>query len=822
MHRKASYRWLLNIDLQLRTSTALPGLSWLIYTPSLQTWAASNWRAWPYAMFNMDQGSDGLTGENALEYHFSANCDRSNDICHGGNRDWVLVLKENKIYFFWVSMAISWNLPFGYKRDHVRKFELWESLVQLYKTHEPDETPLFLEYSHDIIEALKKLDYDFPHGMNEVHLAWGYLRDRPFAHPTLYRMTMCRFLSSHKTAEYFAPWWHIDKFERTWLALESDAFAKVKTSKVVAKLGDAEAVGEHSGSTDAKQFTVHDRLEVHACDNAVAHSALMLFPTSHLRLVKCVTEATRPLPDFTGNAARMCRDSSGTEEWVKDMADLGIVAHLVSFMMAPYNLKLLQEAMFILVDNPLIPEEAITEEDEFAAVLGKTSVGMTAARGRRLLNMLGWPFRWMKCLADEAYCEPTVTEYKRDYENFKELETVVKHPLGSLKCLQLLYTRSRFHKVSVKQFHAGLVEEGFVMSPDLLKLASWRARLMGQSVPVEEMIGHVKNSKIANGTTKFRRPDLMMYRAIVGNSFADSRLRYSMPSMEAPVLTKRSRLPSESYRSCKKTASVDVSDMVSTRPSPHWYSPSATNQNDADADTFFIEELRNLGTWDYAETAWLGEIVECKNLVIFRMKRPGADGGWKLGLTHFSGSTVMVWPGELQRIPGSPGHHFLPDLLVNKIHFAAVCEIGERTECFKVEWRSWLWQLRRIKGLPKSWSPACRLFTVGQKAKTILEVCADYAFFDLTFAFCKNLANLEGMAVTGDKGNFPSLLFDMIKHVTKRSNPEVLERLRMRIAANDLSSALMPTLLGLDEPWRSWTPGTRRKFVRTRSGQHPP
>ena len=158
--------------------------------------------------------------------------------------------------------------------------------------------------------------------------------------------------------------------------------------------------------------------------------------------------------------------------------------------------------------------------------------------------------------------------HKRDHENFKELETVVKHPLGSLKCLQLLYTRSRFHKVSVKQFHAGLVEEGFVMSPDLLKLASWRARLMGQSVPVEEMIGHVKNSKIANGTTKFRRPDLMMYRAIVGNSFADSRLRYSMPSMEAPVLTKKTRLPSESYRSCKKTASVDVSDVVSTRPPP--------------------------------------------------------------------------------------------------------------------------------------------------------------------------------------------------------------------------------------------------------------
>ena len=97
-HRKASGSWLLNVDLQLRTSTVLPGLSWLIYTPSLQTWAASNWRAWPYAMFNMDQGSDGLTGENALEYHFSANCDRSNDICHGGNRDWVLVLKENKIY----------------------------------------------------------------------------------------------------------------------------------------------------------------------------------------------------------------------------------------------------------------------------------------------------------------------------------------------------------------------------------------------------------------------------------------------------------------------------------------------------------------------------------------------------------------------------------------------------------------------------------------------------------------------------------------------------------------------------------------------------
>ena len=74
-----------------------------------------------------------------------------------------------------------------------------------------------------------------------------------------------------------------------------------------------------------------------------------------------------------------------------------------------------------------------------------------------------------------------------------------------------------------------------------------------------------------------------------------------MPPMEAPVLTKMTRLPSESFRANRKTASVDVSDIVRRRPSPHWYSPSATNQNDADADTLFIQELRNLGNWDYAQ-----------------------------------------------------------------------------------------------------------------------------------------------------------------------------------------------------------------------------
>ena len=141
---------------------------------------------------------------------------------------------------------------------------------------------------------------------------------------------------------------------------------------------------------------------------------------------------------------------------------------------------------------------------------------------------------------------------------------------------------------------------------------------------------------------------------------------------------------------------------------------------------------------------------------------------------------------------------FMPNLAVETLDFATVSEVGSRTECFKVEFRSYLWQLRKFK-TAKSWPAAIRLFTVGNKARSIIEVVAEYAFFSLSYSFCQKIAEHEQIAITGEKGNFPSLLFHLIQGILKTSNSDTLTIVMKRIGQHDMDATLMPTLIGLDE-----------------------
>ena len=77
--------------------------------------------------------------------------------------------------------------------------------------------------------------------------------------------------------------------------------------------------------------------------------------------------------------------------------DTYIMAHYIRFMNAPYSVDVLERAMFVMVDHPRLGDEGLIEEDEFAAVVGKSSLSLTARRARRLIWLqLGWPFRFFR------------------------------------------------------------------------------------------------------------------------------------------------------------------------------------------------------------------------------------------------------------------------------------------------------------------------------------------------------------------------------------------------------------------------------------------
>ena len=116
---------LTNLDNQLRTSVNNKGLAFL-QPPKDGVSGWGNWQQWPYASLAIDLGSDGFCAFNALEnmVGWKLNIDLWPDVAHGWNRDFELLLRHTKLKGFWMAMMVSWNLPYGPKREHQRKHEL--------------------------------------------------------------------------------------------------------------------------------------------------------------------------------------------------------------------------------------------------------------------------------------------------------------------------------------------------------------------------------------------------------------------------------------------------------------------------------------------------------------------------------------------------------------------------------------------------------------------------------------------------------------------------------------------------------------------------
>ena len=208
-YRQGAKRWLANIDNQCRVHLGY-GLSKLI--PDKKSGAWKSWKTWPYLSIAADLGSDGLAGIQALQYLWSANCDLWPDVPHGCNRDLELILKDQ------LCMIMSWNLPFGPRREYQRCHALSEAVQDLYLNKSMHEVPLFMAKVEGIVQCFKRngfrLDGDDP----EEQQAWELMAKRPWQAMRASRITMGRFCASLHGCKTQQPWWEVHEFERLYLA----------------------------------------------------------------------------------------------------------------------------------------------------------------------------------------------------------------------------------------------------------------------------------------------------------------------------------------------------------------------------------------------------------------------------------------------------------------------------------------------------------------------------------------------------------------------------------------------------------------------------
>ena len=408
VHRAAAKRWLDFVDEQVRQLTQHPGLAAAMPDWEALEWRDSEWRRWVYFCFNKDLGPDGVCAINAAEYLWSLNCDRVGDVAHGAHCDWPLVLKKLGMYNFYMCMSVSWNLVFGPDKNHERKHQLSSALKALYAKATPGTTPLFMAKVAGIIACLKRNGHQFDNETPEFEQAWAILAKRPFAVSEGERVTLARVCATVHACNKRTPWWEVEAFERSYLALETGVMKGRAAVKLTIAPGPAEEVAEGGRSTNPALMSLEDRASMRVCANAVAHSAVMLELEGNKRVCDCLGVQGQVFQDFYTDAARSCRSAHGCERWLSRLAVGGLQSHLRAFMDSLANYGKLEQCGFLLsqVDMASAQPGTVEEEDEFANLLGMLSLHATSFRAIRLAWLSsGWPWRLVRCLESDEMAQ---------------------------------------------------------------------------------------------------------------------------------------------------------------------------------------------------------------------------------------------------------------------------------------------------------------------------------------------------------------------------------------------------------------------------------
>ena len=154
VYRFAARRWVCNLDNQIARSTVFNGL--VIPNDNQGQWENRNWRVWPGVGVARDCGSDGNTGFHALLHHYKINGWDSSDNNHCNQRSFDGGLRDFGLWEMWLSLLISWNLPWGPSDDEYRRNQLDEAMKHFYAIN-TEESPLFqnlcVEVAQDLEEA---------------------------------------------------------------------------------------------------------------------------------------------------------------------------------------------------------------------------------------------------------------------------------------------------------------------------------------------------------------------------------------------------------------------------------------------------------------------------------------------------------------------------------------------------------------------------------------------------------------------------------------------------------------------------------------------
>lgn len=467
--RLGAKHWCQGLDNAFRASTPLRGLIDFVKPDDAEEEASerwSNWRRWNHLTLVVDQGSDGLCGGSWLRAA-GANITLVMDMSHGGNNDFLDMLRDLNIYKFWILLMIPLNLEHGPFQSDLRFNQVRECWDSVLKHFSPNQLPLFAERAKDLLEESGGegcLLADSPN--NDIDEAlWRRLQ---FGwRPKGAKANLYRFHDTRRQASAFLEWWTATLLKYEQVALETGMLASTKLARLVVReeheLGEA---GEVVGSTDSKRVCISERALRGCCQNSLVISVMVLAERWHYYLTKAIVTVAAPLSAWHHAQNHELRDSEGAHSWLVRQLERDFGEHVAEILRASSDSVALEGVGLTFASgfptssvSPQLLNEQAQECEGLADLYGEMAMCLAARRYARTSFLLrGWPLRLAGLCGSRQLQDKTLQDFQTDFNSFMAM--VNSGMSGS--SVEQLKKRSCFNNVSVQMFVKAL----WVLAPN--------------------------------------------------------------------------------------------------------------------------------------------------------------------------------------------------------------------------------------------------------------------------------------------------------------------------------------------------------------------
>ncbi|CAK0789936.1 unnamed protein product, partial [Prorocentrum cordatum] len=781
-HRKSSLQWIGHLDKMLKPFLDHGACHFRQPAELEKRDKAINW---PRLSICADQGSDGVCAAGFAAKVLNLNVDMPWDQTHGAHNDIMDGFREAGEYHRMAFVALRLNIPVSPWLENMRWKQVLGCAGELFDKYEhPRELPFFADMEHALMHepaGVKFLQTDEP-----PVAFWEHLKTSNAFTNRGTKIMIGRYGDIIRKLRSELPHFEQRKFFYMAACQELDMLHGRAFTKMLCE-NDANLDDPNADTAAKKDTSAEKKLRKQGCNQMVTGLMEMLSSDCKAKDA-CMVHAATPWEQWMGKSNAELRSVGAAVPFVTRQLDSEFLGACMETFNVLDTIGSMPECGFTVATEASIAnissDQVVAEEDEIAAMLAHSAIGINFHRLKRMSWMLvGWNSRSARFVRDDAVAKEDLALLRKDFENFERLQTLV----GTVRGIKEVVERSSFNDVSVQQVYQVFKESDFEFTDevmDFFKQANSRILL---SQACEDSFNLLK----ARSTHQNRMASLTsLHNKLVNGNVLHEKHRFRSTGFSQSADIPRGACHQLSDYTIKmKDLPNDFLKVTSFKQEPFWHSPGVERLGVPFGDLPIVEFAVRTGTEDELQFAWLGEVIHLLNDMVVRKKgvHGDADSGWMLAMGSLPNGASIMWPMDLVTVKSPVGDitYFKPAQVKEPRSLYHLVSDLRGWEAQKIHWTCPHVQIMSCGGIANYKahfkSAGIRPFANGDR-EDLLVVAARSCFGKMNKTWCSRLASHLGLELPSPC-TLMNVLEVLIQHVLDPTPTEMMNILALRLSS---------------------------------------